>query len=92
MATEADGTAEREAALLMLHARWQWDPSRRTVGADKAYDTHGLVEVLRELEVTPRVAQNLNRRGGSAIDARTTRHQVGYFSPIFGRPVQGTAY
>jgi transposase len=85
MATEADGTAEREAAMLMLHARWRRDPRRRTVGADKAYDTHGLVEVLRELEVTPHVAQNLNRRGGSAIDVRTTRHP-GYAKSLHARP------
>ena len=63
MATEADGTAERDAAVLMLHRRWRWAPRRRTVGADKAYDTYGLVDVLREIEVTPHVAQNLNRRG-----------------------------
>ena len=43
MATAADGTAEREAAMRMLHARWRRDPRRRTVGADKAYDTHRLV-------------------------------------------------
>jgi len=36
MATTADGTAEREAGLLMLHAQWQQVPGRRTVGADKA--------------------------------------------------------
>jgi hypothetical protein len=29
------------------------------------------------MQVRPQVAQNLNRPGGSAIDARTTRH-VGY--------------
>jgi transposase len=85
MATEADGTAERDAAMLMLHARWRRHPRRRTVGADKAYDTFGLVERLRELEVTPHVAQNLNRRGGSAIDARTTRHE-GYAKSLHARP------
>ena len=31
----------------------------------------------RNLKVTPHVAQNLERPGGSAIDARTTQH-VGY--------------
>ena len=48
-----------------------------TVGADKAYDTKGFVNACRELGVTPHVAQNLNRNGGSAIDGRTTRH-IGY--------------
>jgi len=82
---QRDAWAEREAAMLMLHARWRRHPRRRTVGADKAYDTHGLVEVLRELEVTPHVAQNLNRRGGSAIDVRTTRHP-GYAKSLHARP------
>jgi transposase len=65
MATAADGTAERDAAMLMLHTRWKRHRRRRTVGADKAYDTFGLVDVLRALEVTPHVAQNVNRRGGT---------------------------
>ena len=29
----------------------------------------------RNIKVTPLVAQNLERRGGSAIDARTTQHR-----------------
>src|SRR6266851_4416267 len=46
---------------------------RVTLGGDKNYDTHDFVKDLRELEVTPHVAQNnTNRR--SAIDGRTTRH------------------
>jgi transposase len=85
MATAADGRAERDAAMLMLHARWKRDPRRRTVGADKAYDTHGFVDVLRALEVTPHVAQNLKRRGGSAIDTRTTRH-AGCAKSLHARP------
>lgn len=48
-----------------------------TVGADKAYDTKGFVKVCREIGVTPHVAQNTSRNGGSAIDGRTTRH-AGY--------------
>lgn len=34
-------------------------------------------QTLRGLEITPHVSQNLKRRGGSAIDGRTTRH-AGY--------------
>jgi IS5 family transposase len=93
MATQADGTAERDAAMLMLHARAQAHPAgRRTLGADKGYDTHGFVEVVRALATTPHVTQNLRRRGGSAIDGRTTRH-AGYamsqacrprIEPVFG--------
>jgi hypothetical protein len=69
---QANGTAERDAALVML----EQIPGghRATVGADKAYDTAGFVAECRNLEVTPHVAQNIKRSGGSAIDARTTRH------------------
>jgi IS5 family transposase len=77
MVTEADGTAERDAAMLMVHKRWKKRQPIRSLGADKAYDTRGFVKILREMQVRPHVTQNLNRAGGSAIDARTTRH-VGY--------------
>jgi IS5 family transposase len=70
--TKASGTAEREAALLMLQQRPQ--KKRVTVGGDKAYDTKDFVADLRACQVTPHVAQNDKRRGGSAIDQRTTRH------------------
>src|SRR5688500_8105782 len=75
MATQADGHAERDAGALMLRARWKRAPGRRrTVGADKAYDVREFVDLVRELGTTPHIAQNLKRRGGSAIDGRTTRH------------------
>lgn len=35
------------------------------------------MQEIRDLNVTPHVAQNEKRRGGSAIDGRTTRH-AGY--------------
>jgi transposase len=86
MATTADGTAEREAGLLMLHAQWQRAPGRhRTVAADKAYDVHEFIDLTRELGTTPHIAQNLARPGGSAIDGRTTRH-VGYAMSQHARP------
>ncbi len=44
------------------------------LGADKNYDTQGCVADLRAGNVTPHVAPNTARRGGSAIDGRTTRH------------------
>jgi hypothetical protein len=47
---------------------------RITLGGDKGYDTRDFVASCRELEVTPHVTQNLTRPGGSALDARTTRH------------------
>ena len=37
MLTQADGTAERDAALLMLHRRWRKTRRAMSVGADKAY-------------------------------------------------------
>jgi transposase len=78
MATHADGFAERDAAMLMLQDQGARAPRRRrTVGADKNYDTQGFVAVSRALGVTPHVTQNVKRSGGSAIDARTTRH-TGY--------------
>src|SRR5499433_2124984 len=68
---EATGTAERYAALDML----QYLPGDRrvTVGGDKGFDTAEFVRECRNLQVTPHVAQNLGRRGGSAIDRRTSR-------------------
>jgi len=46
---------------------------RLTLGADKAYDVHEFVDDLRDLNVTPHIAQNTSNRT-SAIDARTARH------------------
>jgi transposase len=69
--TRASGTAEREAAEAMIRGKARW--RRVTLGADRGYDTRGFVATMRELNVTPHVAQNdTNRR--SAIDQRTTRH------------------
>jgi transposase len=69
---QANGTAERDAALVMLEKLRGTQPV--TVGGDKGFDTFGFVAECRHLQVTPHVAQNLGRRGGSAIDGRTTRH------------------
>ena len=86
MATQADGRAEREAGLLMLHAQWTRAPwRRRTVGGDKGYDVREFVDVTRELGTTPHITQNLARPGGSAIDERTTRHP-GYAMSQHARP------
>jgi transposase len=71
--TQATGTAERDAALEMSSAL----RAGATLGADKGYDTRGFVEELRAQRITPHVAQNTKRPGGSAIDGRTTRH-AGY--------------
>jgi Transposase DDE domain len=72
--TEANGRAERDAALLMAEAI----PSgkRVTMGGDKVYDTREFIRELRGMNITPHVAQNTTNRR-SAIDERTTRH-AGY--------------
>lgn len=68
---QANGTAERDAALLMTEAIA--GDHRITLGADKNYDTAGFVREVRQLHVTPHVAQN-NKGRRSAIDGRTIRH------------------
>jgi len=69
---QANGTAERDAALVMME---QIPGEQRvTVGGDKGYDTRDFVAECRYMNVTPHVAQNTKRSGGSAIDGRTTRH------------------
>jgi hypothetical protein len=74
--THADGFGERRAAAAMLDALPRAS-GRRSVGADKAYDTADFVGACRERNVSPHVACNDTRIGGSAIDGRTTRH-AGY--------------
>jgi transposase len=69
--TQASGTAERDAAGDMIGGKAHW--RRATLGADRGYDTRGFIAAMRELNVTPHVAQNATNRR-SAIDARTTRH------------------
>ena len=77
--TPASGSSEREAAAEMVEALP--GERRKTLGADKAYDTAEFVASLRDRNVTPHVAQNTTRPGGSAIDARTTRHE-GYAASL----------
>lgn len=86
--TQANGTAEREAALEML-AELPGE-ARKTVGADKAYDTESFVEGCREIKVTPHVAQNTSGRS-SRIDQRTTRH-TGYQISQFARKLIETVF
>lgn len=70
--SEANGSAERDTALVMLVDELPGSKSI-TVGADKAYDTRDFVDQCRFYGVVPHVAQNTSRRR-SAIDERTTRH------------------
>lgn len=69
--------AEREAGVEML-ACLAPRARRRTLGADKGYDTPDFVAGVRGCHTTPHVAQNIHAtRPRSAIDGRTTRH-AGY--------------
>ena len=85
--SHADGFGERNAALAMLDAM-PTTTSRRSVGADKAYDTADFVDGCRERQVTPHVAANDTRRGGSAIDGRTTRHLSYRISQIIRKRIE----
>ncbi len=69
--TEANGTAERKAALEMIDRQAPGTANQLTLGADKAYDASEFVAGLRQKCVTPHVAQKAK---SSAIDGRTTRH------------------
>ncbi len=83
MATQADGYAEREAALLLLEEKQKGRSKRITVGADKAYDTKDFVTAARALNVTAHVAKNEKGRR-SNLDRRTTRHP-GYATSLSRR-------
>lgn len=69
--TEAITNAEWDAAKEML-AEVTRSKKRITVGADAGYDYPNFVNTMRELKITPHVAQHTRR--SSAIDGRTTRH------------------
>ena len=81
--TQATGTAERETGISMLkklkrslkRCTGHSKDHRITLGADKAYDIQDFVADLRDLVVTPHVAQNDANNRTSAIDGRTTRHK-----------------
>jgi len=78
--TRATGTAEREAALILLNRRRA--ERRITLGADKAYDVTAFIEELRTRQVTPHIAidgrlSKLGVKRKTAVDGRTTRH-AGY--------------
>ena len=71
--TQANGHAERRAALEMIHLHSPGSTRRLTLGADKGFDAAEFVVDLRQACVTPHVAQKSRY---SAIDGRTTRHKV----------------
>src|ERR1700692_4292917 len=67
---QATGRAEREHGLELLQT--VRGTRRITVAGDKGFDTVEFVAGCRALNVTPHVAQNNRRRGGSALDPHTT--------------------
>jgi Transposase DDE domain len=69
--TQADGYAERRAAIDMLHRHSPGSTRRLTLAADRGYDGADFVAEPRRMVVTPHVAQKSRH---SAIDGRTTRH------------------
>lgn len=84
--SHATGTAEPEAALEMLGELP--DAGKKTVGADKNYDTAAFVAAARDLGVTPHVAQNINAHRGSNIDGRTIRHEGYRASQIIRKRIE----
>lgn len=69
----ATGRSEVETAKTLLEQRGT--ERSGTVGGDKAYDTKEFVSSVREMGMTPHIAQNITTVRGSAIDGRTTRHE-----------------
>jgi hypothetical protein len=72
MPTQADGHAERTAALDILHLHSSGSTRRLTLGADKGNDADGFIADLRQACVTPHIAQKARY---SAIEAGTTRDE-----------------
>jgi IS5 family transposase len=83
--TKVSGHAERLAALDMIEAHAD-RPGAITLAADKGFDAANFVMELREINVTPHIAQNTTRR--SAIDRRTTRHSGYEFSQCIRKRIE----
>jgi transposase len=66
------GTLEVDAAIEMLAEHVDVGA---TAGGDKGYDNERFVNGVRDLGITPHVAQNITAQRGSFIDGRTTRHE-----------------
>jgi len=64
--TQANGTAERDAALALVDAIQTTGPI--TLGADKGYDAAEFVERLNKAQVIPHIAQNNQNRKSAVPD------------------------
>ena len=80
--TQARGTAERDSALRMV--RSLRGAYHKTLCAERSYETRNFVDELRIGGITPDVAQNADRSGGSANDGHTA-DDVGYAKSINAR-------
>ena len=67
--TQADGTAERRAAIAMLDALDPGSQRRITLGADKGYDTAEFIAELRAMCVTPHIAASSCRISAIVVAA-----------------------
>ena len=85
--TAADGFGGRRAAVAMLDAL-PATSSRRSVSADNGCDGADFVAACRNRNVTPCIACNDPRIGGSAIDGRTTRHPGYRLSQIVRKRIE----
>ncbi|MGQ0503250.1 MAG: IS5 family transposase [Panacagrimonas sp.] len=65
--TQADGCAERNAAMILVDAIKAQGPI--TLGADKGYDAAEFVERLGKAQVVPHLAQNTRNRKSAVPDA-----------------------
>jgi len=81
--TRASGTAERDAALVMIKRYRRFGKvvgdRRITMAGDKGYDVEAFVDELRRGNVTPHIAvqdhlTKTGKRRKTRIDGRTTRH------------------
>jgi len=61
---------------------------KKTVGADKNYDTAAFVAASRELGVTSHMAQNITAHRGSNIDGHTTRRDGYRISQIIRKRIE----
>ena len=84
--THADGYGERKAALAMLDT--VPGAHRKTVVADKGYDTRDFIADCRKRGVTPHVASHTTRRGGSAVDGRTTLYACYVASQVVRKRIE----
>lgn len=73
--TAATGTAEVEAALIMVdRMNEEIGIAPATLGADKAYYNEKFVDELRDREIIPHIATREDRPNVD-VDGRTTRHE-----------------